>query len=242
MLKKLLISIVLMAMVGVLAAQSLRFEYQGTIYEDGATIICPYDEDWGEYVQHIQIRNLTNEDLLVYIEQNLLETAEGVMTSLCWFSCDNADENGHIVTRPAVIYAQSLNEGDIAFHCLFSQGETGVVKGVYTAVDSNNPENTISINVLYGQTADIPETNVYFGNAYPNPANSKVNFNINGNGNGAINVAVYNLLGQEVKSQQVSGHQSRVSIAVDDLQPGIYFCRFTINGEAVKTEKFIVKR
>lgn len=242
MFKRLLLSMTLLTLASVVAAQTMRFEYQGTVYENDATIISPYDEDMGEYVQHMQIRNLTDEDIVVYIEQDLLETAEGVITSLCWFSCENADENGHIVSRPSPIPAQSVNAIDITFHCMFLQGETGVVHGVYTAYEEEHPENNIRINVLFGQSADVEESSIQFGNAYPNPSSSKVYFDIKGNGNDNANVSVYNLLGQEVKSQHISGHQGRVSIAVDDLQPGIYFCRFTVNGEAVKTEKVIVKR
>lgn len=242
MLKRLLLSMTMMALVSAVAAQTMRFEYQGTVYENNATIISPYDEEMGEYVQHMQIRNLTDEDIVVYIEQNLFETAEGAVTSLCWFSCDYADEYGHIVSRPSTIPAQSVNAIDITFHCMFLQGETGVVHGVYTAFEEEHPENGIQINVLFGQSADVAESSILFGNAYPNPSSSKVHFDIKGSSDDNANLSVYNLLGQEVKSQYVSGHQGRVSIAVDDLQPGIYFCRFTVNGEAVKTEKIIVKR
>ena len=57
-----------------------------------------------------------------------------------------------------------------------------------------------------------------------------------------IKTVVYNLLGQEVKSQFISGSQGRISIPVTDFQPGIYFCSFFVNEEMVATEKFIVKK
>jgi len=53
---------------------------------------------------------------------------------------------------------------------------------------------------------------------------------------------VYNLLGQKVKSQTISGTQGQAIISVDDMQEGMYFCNLIINGNAVKTEKFIVKK
>ena len=53
---------------------------------------------------------------------------------------------------------------------------------------------------------------------------------------------VYNLLGQEVKSTVVNGTQGKVVITLDDFQSGIYFCSFFMDGEMVKTEKFIVKK
>ena len=55
-------------------------------------------------------------------------------------------------------------------------------------------------------------------------------------------LTVYNLLGQEVMNQPVSGFHGQVSFAVDDLTEGIYFCNLTVNGRAMKTEKFIIKK
>ena len=42
--------------------------------------------------------------------------------------------------------------------------------------------------------------------------------------------------------QQVNALQDRLSISVDNLNDGIYFCKLFVNGSAVKTEKFVVKK
>lgn len=211
------------AVVGMMGAQTLQFEHMGTIYENGATIISPYDEDFGEYIQELQIRNLTNNDLSVCMEQNTLESTDGASLQLCWgISCYDSDLFGHILTRAENIVAQSLSEM-VSLHCSFHNGETGVVKAVYTAYPSNDPTDVVRINVLYGHSASVSE-----------------NGSLMGSDN--LHVTVYNLLGQEVKSMEVSGHQTSARIAVNDLKPGIYFCRYSANGETVKTEKIIVNR
>ena len=205
------------------------------------TIISPFDNEiFMEYVQEMQIRNLTDQELNVVVEQDVLEPVEGAMVSLCWGLC-LAPAN-HLVSMPLPVAAQSLSDAALSFHCNFTEGETGVVKAVYYAYDENDPDNKISINVLFGQTAGVAENTVTLGGAYPNPASSQVHFNFRANNTSDIHVVVYNLLGQEVKSQVVNGTQGRIDIAVDDFQPGIYFCRFQVNNEVVKTEKFIVKR
>ena len=147
--------------------------------------------------------------------------------------------NEHLVSNPVPVAAQALSTDVVSLHCLFLEGETGVVKAIYHAYDESDPDSKISNTVLYGQNANVTEHSISLGQAYPNPATSQVHFDLKTDTN--LNAVVYNLLGQEVKSQFVSGHQNRVNIAVDDLQPGIYFCRFSVNGEVVKTEKFIVK-
>lgn len=238
MLKKSLLTIVLATLVGMATAQTLQFEHDGHVYENGETIISPYNETFGEYITELNIRNLSNNDMNIIVEQDVLELTDGIMMQLCWGQCMVGNE--HIVSTPVPVPAQTLSTDIISLHCLFLEGETGVVKAIYHAYDESDPDSKINITVLYGQTANTPEYTFNLGQAYPNPATTQVHFNLQSSDN--VNVVVYNLLGQEVKSQLVSGHQNRVNIAVDDLQPGIYFCRFSIYGEVVKTEKFIVKR
>ena len=235
--KKTLFTLTLLAVVTLMSAQTLQFEHNGHVYENGETIISPYNEDFFEYITELNIRNLSDNDMNIVMEQDVLETADGIMMQFCWGQCMVGNE--HLTSNPVLVPAQTLSTDIAAFHCSFLEGETGVVKAIYHAYDETNPDSKISITVLYGQTADTPEYTFNLGEAYPNPATSQVHFDLQSSDN--VNVTVYNLLGQEVKSQFVSSRQNRVNVAVDDLQPGIYFCRFSINGEVVKTEKFIVK-
>lgn len=237
--KKTVFTLLLLAVVSLVSAQTLQFENEGTVYQDGQTIVCPFDEDFGEYVQHMQIRNLTNNELNVVMEQYVIETVPGAMVSLCWGLCSSADT---IITRPVPVAAQSLSTEELSFHCMFTEGETGAVTAKYYAYDEGDPDNKISLTVIFGHGTNVTENSLTLGSAYPNPASSQVHFDFKANSSSNINVMVYNLLGQEVKSQVFSGNQGRISVAVDDLQPGIYFCSFQINNEVVKTEKFIVRR
>lgn len=238
MLKKSLLTIVLTALVGIITAQTLQFEWEGTVYQDGQTIISEYNETMMEYVQELKIRNLTGNDMGVIVEREILENAEGTMVYFCWGQCLDPNNN---VSGSVGISAQTLSDEVFSGHVMFTEGETGVVKVKYSAYDRSNPDIRISIIILAGSNTNVDEHSISLGQAYPNPATSQVSFDLNGNGNAEIQAVVYNLLGQEVKSQLVSGHQNRIHFAVNDLQPGIYFCRFSINGEVLKTEKFIVK-
>ena len=240
MFKKSLLTLTLMALVGMITAQTLQFEYEGTVYTSGQTIICQYDSTMFEYIQHMRIRNISDRNLNVVVEQNVIETCDDALVSLCWGVC--AAPNDHIVCPAVPIPAQTLSEEDLSFHCMFPMEETGVVTVKYDAYDENHPDYKISLIVLSGKGANVAENSISFGHAYPNPATTQVHFDLKGSSHDDLNVVVYNLLGQEVKSQLVSGSQGRINIAVDNLQPGIYFCSFQVNNKVVKTEKFIVKR
>lgn len=237
--KKTLFTILLLAVVTLMSAQSLQFEYNGHVYENGETIICQFDEAMYEYVQHMQIRNISSQDLSVKVEREIIGTVPDAITFFCWGQCLAPEGN---ISPAVMISANTLSDEAFDIHVNIPEGESGVVSARYSAFDENNPDNRISFLLLAGLTAGVAENTVILGGAYPNPASSQVHFNYKADSNSDMHVVVYNLLGQEVKSQVVNGNQGRIDIAVDDFQPGIYFCRFQVNNEVVKTEKFIVKR
>ena len=237
--KKTFFTLILLAVTTILSAQSFQFEWEGTVYEDGATIILPFDENLQEYVQHMSIRNLTDADLNIVMEQFVIETAPGAMAQLCWGMCMVGDT---IASLPVTVPAQTLSTEDLSFHVLFLEGETGIVSIRYVGYNENRAEEAISLNIIAGHGANVPENNITLGKAYPNPASTQVHFDYSCDGGSNMNVVVYNLLGQEVKAQSVNGSHGRINIPVDDMQPGIYFCAIQVNNATVKTEKFIVKR
>ncbi|MCR5645081.1 MAG: T9SS type A sorting domain-containing protein [Bacteroidales bacterium] len=236
--KKTFFTLILLAVTTLLSAQSFQFEWEGTVYEDGQTIICPFDMEMGEYVQHMKIRNLTDADLDIVMEQFVIETVPGAIVQLCWGMCMVGDT---IVSRPVTVPAQTLSDEELSFHVMFTEGETGVVAVRYVGYNANRVEEAIALNVLAGQGANVSENSISLGQAYPNPASTQVHFDFNGNEHSDVTAVVYNLLGQEVKVQSVNGNRGRINIDVDDLQPGIYFCSIQVNKATVKTEKFIVK-
>lgn len=236
--KKTFFTLMLLAVVSFMSAQNLRFECNGEVYQDGQTIIATFDETMFEYVAHLHIRNLTDNYQNVIVVQDVIEGIDDALTYMCWDQC--AAPNNHIEDGPVAIPAQSLSDNELSCHVMFSSETVGVVKVNYSAFDRANPDEKVSIIVLFGPNAGADEYNVSLGQAYPNPATTQVNFDLQSDSN--VNLVVYNLLGQEVKSQFVSSTQGRISISVDDLQPGIYFCSFRVNNDVVKTEKFIVKR
>jgi hypothetical protein len=236
--KKTFFTLMLLAAVSFMSAQNLQFEKDGEVYQDGQTIIAAF-EDF-EYVTHLHIRNLTDNGQDVMVEQNAAITIEGVMAYMCWDQC--LAPSNFLVDGPVTIPAQSLSDNELSGHVMFDEGVSAVVTVTYTAYDRANPDERVSINVLFGPNAGTEEYTVNLGQAYPNPASSQVHFDFSGNDNSSVKAVIYNLLGQEVKSQFVSGNQGSINFNVDDLQPGIYFCSFQIGNEMVRTEKFIVKR
>ena len=77
---------------------------------------------------------------------------------------------------------------------------------------------------------------------YPNPATDVLNIEVNASQNSEMNISVYNIMGQNVMSQNVNvttGMNVR-SISTSELNSGIYFVTVKANGFE-NTMKFIVK-
>ena len=261
MLKKSVLLIAFCGLFGLLSAQSLRFGLNGMYFENNEVLICdqaPNAEDWmTEMIQEMTVYNLTANPLNVLISKEEVKVVEGTANSFCWGSCYSPVVMESPVAMEIAPYSYSP-EGQLSFHynldpegasfdsdgnintALWPAGTT-IIR--YYAYPERDPEDRICLEVWFAYNAtNVPEVVASFGKAYPNPAVNTVRFDLQGSAQQTVKAVLYNLLGQEVKSQTVNGAQDKIEFNVSDLQEGIYFCSFFVNNAMVKTDKFIVKR
>ena len=244
MIKKSIFTMLFITVLGWVSAQSLQFEWDGHVYAEGETIECTNDEyGYGEFIQHMQLRNLTSGDLNVIVEKDVVSDLAGTTNFFCWGSCFGPDV--FVSPNPVMVAANSVTgEGELSLHVLFDPEVFGKVEVKYSAYDRSNISERVTINVVFnksGEGLNNPSA-VRFGRAYPNPASSVINFDYSLNVNDKASVSIYNLLGQEVMNLPMNTLQDRLSFSVSELNDGIYFCNLFVNGCAVKTEKFVVKK
>ena len=240
MFKKSIITLMLLAAIGYVSAQSLQFEWDGNVFYDGEAIECTNDEyGYGEYIQHMQLRNLTSNDMNVIIEKEVIETLEGTINSFCWGMCYGPDT--YISPEAVTVLANSLNTDDLSFHNIYDEDVYGYVVVRYYAYDEHNPDERISIIVKFHKSGEgVNDNTQTMGQAYPNPASSTVSFDYSFDGN--LTAVVYNIVGQEVLRQDLNASNGQMSFSVADLNDGIYFCTMLVNGRASTTQKFVVKK
>ena len=249
--KKSILTLVFLAVMGWVSAQSLQFEKDGYVYGQGEQVVCTQVEEWGEMIQEMQLRNNSSSSLEVVVKRESVQIVEGTENSFCWGSCFAPSVD--ISPRPVTMEAGELSAaGMLSFHhqidLTYSGDPTNFVQGTsivkYYAYPADNEEDYTYIEVWFAYYAEgIAETPVVnFGNAYPNPATSMVRFDYNLSSADNASVAIYNLLGQEVMRQQLTTLQGTAAFSVADLNEGIYFSNLFVNGQSVKTEKFIVKK
>ena len=146
--KRLVFTLVLMAVMGYVSAQSLQFEWEGTVFSEGETIECTNDEyGIGEYIQHMQIRNNTSESMKILVEKEIIQDLDGVMNTFCWGQCFSPTV---FVSPEAIeILPNSLNSSELSFHAIYEENVYGDVIIKYSAYEERNPDQNVSIIVRF---------------------------------------------------------------------------------------------
>jgi hypothetical protein len=114
----------------------------------------------------------------------------------------------------------------------------------YVFFNIANPSDTICFNVSYDTyplgISNLPVKNTLSG-AYPNPANSVVNFEYSLNAGNNGSVIIRNLVGMVVKQSDLTSSENKIAILTSDIPDGIYFYSFVVDGRTVSTHKLIIK-
>lgn len=241
MFKKSFFTLMFVAALSYVSAQTLQFELNGQVFEDGQTVYCiDYNPDYGEFIQEMQLRNISNDDLNVIVEREIIDIPEGGSAFFCWGNCFSPSVS---VSNAEPMPAGSVSGvGALSFHYL-PANLTDIAFIKYYAYDVRHDNERVSVVIAYNTAEGVAEKPAgNLSHAYPNPASTIVRFNYELTTTDNASLKVYNLLGQEVMNQQLSCQQGYVSISVASLNEGIYFCNLIVNGQAMKTEKFIVRK
>lgn len=229
---------------GLVNAQSLSLEWDGTVVEDGTVITITGDDFEAEYISHMIVRNNSSEVIGVKVKKEHIAIVEGSMNSFCWGLCFGPD----VMVSPSPINidagAASGNE-DFSGH-YYPLGFSGITTVKYTFFDERNEDNAVAFTVNYsifsvsiGENANEP----VFGNIYPNPANNMVSLDYNLKSQDALaSVSIFNMLGQKLKSEVINNNEGILQISVSDLSEGVYFYSVILNNEVAVTNKFVVRR
>lgn len=241
MVRKSLFTFLMLALMGYVSAQSFQVEQDGVAVAEGQTVVCTYVEEWGEYVEAFHVRNLSSSNMSIVTTIEPTQELDGADVYFCWGSCNLP---GVYESRPVEVPAATLSNEDLSVHVLFNDA-VGCILVKVNVFNADDPTDKLTFVVQFANDgtgfAENP-AQCNMSHAYPNPASSMVRFNYDLSSASNAAVTVYNLLGQEVMSERLNGLQGQVAFSVADLNEGIYFCNLMVNGQVMKTEKFIVKK
>ncbi|MDB4533983.1 T9SS type A sorting domain-containing protein [Vicingaceae bacterium] len=118
---------------------------------------------------------------------------------------------------------------------------------IVTVYDPANPSDEVTATIVWKcgnapvSVNEISKENLRLS-AFPNPAtnNLTVSYKINKSFNNA-SVELFDVLGQKLISNELSSNAGDVMLDVSNLNAGIYFYTVRVDGNAIRTERVIVK-
>ena len=244
--KKLFFTLALLVSVFALAAQSYTVTEKetGNVVENGANYYVYGDgvATWGELA--IEFDVTANENVRLIGEKVEMQVVESTQNYFCWGNC--------FLSTVYVSDPVNLDEGQMevfSMHYMY-ENEIEDVAGLeqimqYYLYPANNPDDKFVINVIFKFSLDGIEdynSTEVFSNAYPVPAIDVVNFDYNFASSENAEVAIYNMMGQEVLRNSISSMSGKLSINVSDLTDGVYFYSLIVNGKTEKSNKLVIRK
>ena len=243
--KKLFFTLALLLSVFALSAQSfVVYDSTGEVVENGTSFYIYGDgeENWGELKLELSVTALDNVRLIA--EKVEGPVVEQTMNYICWGQC--LDPSVY-VSNP---YDMTSGMSDaFSMHYMYTNTieEVAGLEQImtYYLYPANNPDDKFTINVTFkyslANIEDYSSAEV-FGNAYPVPASDVVNFDYNFASSVNAEVAIFNMMGQEVLRSQINGVSGKASINVSDLADGVYFYSLIVNGKTEKSNKIVIRK
>ena len=166
-------------------------------------------------------------------------------TQFCWGGlCYNWGTNLSSVSL-AINPGVTVNFAAFGFHAIFNTKLSTMTRYVhYQFYDIADADDSTGVTIRYNSTVGINEMDKVGGtisNAFPNPANMSISvkYDINEFSNTGT-IVFFDMLGKEVKEVVLSDKKGTAKINVDDLNSGIYFYSFMVDGKAISTKKLVI--
>lgn len=166
-------------------------------------------------------------------------------TQFCWGGlCYNWGTNLSSLSL-SVAAGDTVDFAAYGFHAIFNTKMSTMTRYVhYQFYDVSNITDSVGVTIRYNSTVGVDEMDKIGGtisNAFPNPANSLVSmkyelkeFSQKGS------IVVYDMLGKVQKELALSDRKGTAKIDVSDLNQGVYFYAFLVDGKAITTKKLVV--
>lgn len=247
--KRLILSIgILACSIAAMAQNSLVVLYDGVEVSNDFSVNIDSVLNVGMYneaIVYAQVKNKSNDAVVVRVRRTVTDSVVGSQNQICFAGLCFSPDVWNSVTTENLASGEVTNEESFSGHYLPNE-HYGVTKILYTFYNEANPNDTASFTVYFNYgylSVDDLLAKSNISAAFPNPAKSVVNFDYQFSSQvTSASVKVYNLVGQQVKTENINGLSGRCEISVADLPEGVYFASLVLNDQLAKTQRVIVKR
>ncbi len=247
--KNILLAFVLMIAVTAGHTQnSLKVVYQGVevandfaVHIDSVLTVGNYNEA----IAYAQVKNISSSDVTVRVRRTVIDSVSGSQNQICFAGLCFSPDVWNSATTETLGGGGITPEESFSGHYL-PNDNYGLTTIRYTFYNQSNVNDTASfiVNYNYGYlSVDDLLAQSMISSVYPNPARNSFTIDYQlSKGVNSASVKVYNIVGQEIKTESMHGLNGRCEIPVSLLPDGIYFVSVTFNGQAVKTQRLIIRR
>lgn len=256
--KKIILSNLLLMFVAGVTAQSFQFMNKNDVNIGGSASNPPTYYEYGNAADlgltKFHVKNVSGSTKMFGIAATL-EYVPNTFTDLavCFgTACYSASA---MVATSQVINSglgENVNDGDTYTDLKlapvtwsWADPATDSTVWIVTVFDSANPTDEQTARIVWRDNTTLTsvkniDLNKIKLSAYPNPAstnNVTITYSIPQKGE----LVMYDLVGKQVKNYVLDANKNQLVANVSDLNSGVYFYAVKVNGEAIKTERLIVK-
>lgn len=213
----------------------------------------PTDSDIHVY---LEVGNSSGTNLDVKVTRYEMSCISGTENYFCWAQCygnvNSCDPTYSQFPSPAspewgdyvpISAGSSWPANGLFFGAyLVPLGFTGTATYRFTAFDSANPNDSVSVDITFDVAVGIEEEAAKgtISDAYPNPANGSTSISYELLSDDQATLEVYNMIGEKVEEMLLEGKEGTAIINTEDLESGVYFYSLSVDGTLVNSKKLIV--
>jgi hypothetical protein len=206
------------------------------------TTVNVYDTINASYSGNFNIKNTSSVGVQTKLRKEEISNVAAGQSSICF--AGTCYGSGLYVSPCKTDSAGKsvLMTADFTFGPLYSNPSATIR---YTVYNCNNVNDSATFVIVYNPSpTGINNYALHFNisEPYPNPAGSVLNLDYKvSNKVVSSSIEVYNLLGNHVKTVDLTEANGTVKMDVSDMESGMYFYTLQLNGKGVATKRFIVR-
>lgn len=144
--KKILLSITMIALGLLVYAQNLSLSTEGSALEPNAVITLTGNPDDSEIFSEIAVTNNSTQNLNVKVKKIISYAVENTMNTFCWGMC--FAPNVYVSPDPILIHAGETNQHDFSCH-YYPSSQAGMTSIKYVIFNDDNPADSVMVSVNF---------------------------------------------------------------------------------------------
>jgi hypothetical protein len=185
------------------------------------------------------IRNTSNDNVNILMKSYPQTMPEGSVTFFCWAQCYSPN----VTVSPTALSAEP-NGLITQFHGYYrDNGAVGEAIINFVFFREDNPNDSLLVTAVFDPaTVSIREVSSsnFYSNAYPNPANDRLNI-VYKNVNAGAKIELYNMLGVLVSQHTLNQNEGTLVVPTVNMKAGIYFYVVRESGKTSKAQRITIK-